>query len=53
MKIQVDEEGQQAIDSIIETGMRRGAWGKDDVTQLAVIKQTVTLIEEPDDKDVE
>ena len=47
MRIQTDEEGKKAIESIIETGMRRGAWGKDDLLPLATIQQIMTLIEEP------
>jgi len=46
MIIRVDDEGKKAVESIIETGMRRGAWGKDDLIALATIQQTITLIEE-------
>jgi len=54
MKILADEEGKKAIDSVIETGMRKGAWGSQDLIALATIQQTVQVILQPsadDDED--
>ncbi len=50
MKIQVDKEGGQLIDSMVDVGMRAGAYGAGNIKALYVLQATVEVIKPEEDK---